>query len=125
DQDAPFPRVIEATQQLGDRRLPRAGMADEGDGLSRRDRERHTGKRFPRRIRIDEVHIFEGDRSHDLRRRAPVRLTNRRGSREVASKTCRGDSSLLPVVEYFRERLYRQEEHLEVQEERDQFTGRE
>src|SRR5688500_15972128 len=42
DEDAPLLRIVESHQQVDDRRLPRAGMSDDGNGLSRANRERYA-----------------------------------------------------------------------------------
>src|SRR5204863_9363915 len=58
-QDPSLGRVVEAREELRDRRLPRAVLADERDALSRRDREAHVPDRPPVAARILKADVFE------------------------------------------------------------------
>ena len=60
DADRAGGRVVEAGDELRQRRLAGAGRADERDGLARRDRERHVVERG-RRVAVGEGHAVEDD----------------------------------------------------------------
>ena len=119
-------RVVEAGDQLDERRLAGAGLAHERDGLAGRDVQVDAGDRLvARRARVAEVHVVAARTSprtpieHDGARRAGVPL-GVSSSSSILRERRRG---LLPGVEHLRELLDRREELVEVEQERDHHAG--
>ncbi len=99
DQDAAALEVVEAQQQVDERRLARARAADQADLLARPD-----GQRRGRRSRGAAAAVGESSRA----RSAPRRAAPRAASASGASTTARGrDSVLMPscTVPMFSNRL--------------------
>ena len=57
----PDGRVVEARDELHDRALARAGLADERDRLAGRDAQVDAAQRLVDRVRVLEVHVVELD----------------------------------------------------------------
>src|SRR5262249_56525062 len=73
DDDAAFVRIVEAQQQVQQRRLPGAGLSDDRDDFARRDLQVDTLDRFDSWTRrISEPDTLEGDRSVEGRRTLPA-----------------------------------------------------
>ena len=66
DVDVPRSRVVEAGDELGDRRLSRSGRTDERDRLSRGDVEVHVTQHRVGRV-VPELDVFEDDVPLDRR----------------------------------------------------------
>ena len=111
-------RVVEPRHQLGERRLARAGGADEHEPLAVLERERHVVQHRIELRRVPEAHVVDheiaGDRELDrllgldeiaLLVEQAVELLQRRGR-------------LLERVEHLRELLDRLEQVVEVEHER-------
>ena len=120
DQHLPGGRVVEARDQLRDRRLARAGRTDEGDGLARR-RSQVDVVQDRRRGVVSERDVLEticprpvGDRTAATR--APAAVVE-----EVAELRRAPPCPLVSGVE-LRELLDRLEERVEVEHERGQLA---
>src|SRR5581483_5688747 len=59
-EDPALGRVVEARNELGERRLPRAGLADQRDGLPRRHNEVYIAQRVLA-APVGEGHVLEAD----------------------------------------------------------------
>src|SRR5204863_3286741 len=80
EQDAAFGRVVQPREELGDRRLARAVLADERDPLAGCDREIHVPDRPAVASRISEADALEDEAHPDrtgYRRRAGLRVDGR------------------------------------------------
>ena len=119
-------RVVEAGDQLHQRRLAGAGLADERDRLARRRCARSTPRSVSRAGRAGT----RTARRRSARRRAarPGTTGSRgvgRGHVGVCSSSLIGHRRhrLLLLVEHLRELLDRREEQVEVEQERDQVPA--
>ena len=125
DRDGARRRVVEAGDELHDRALARAGLADERDGLARDDLHVDAAERVVDGARVAEAHVVELDVALD----APGhdRLRGRRHGRrrvEQLGDPLDRDPRLLVGVEHLRQLLDRREEQGEVEQERDERADR-
>ena len=120
DRDPSFERIVEAGEELRDRRLPGAGVADEGDGRPGGDVEvdpvQHLGSRG-----VAEANALEADVTLDPVELARVRLVADLGLlvHHVHDLVERGHGREERVVE-LRELLDRVEEVRQVEDEGEQ-----
>ena len=122
DRDPARARVVEAREQLRDRRLARAGVADERDRRARRNVERDAVEHLGAFVPVAEAHVLEAD----VARRCCGSST---GARPVEHLRLlvqhlddlveRGDRREERVVE-LRELLHRVEEVRQVADEREE-----
>ncbi len=78
----PDDRLVHPRQQLHERRLPRAVLADDRHDRSRRQRERHVVEHETRRARVRERDVIEADAPREPLRRGRV-ARHRVGGRVV------------------------------------------
>ena len=71
EQDASLIRVVQAGQQLHERRLARPVLTHEGDPLARLEREGEVPHRPPVRARVAKSHVLELESPHDRQRHDP------------------------------------------------------
>ncbi len=111
-------RVVQARHQLGERRLPGAGRADEHEPLAARERERHVAQHGVELGRVAEAHVV------DLEVAAVREVDGCIGFGEVgllveqAVELVQRRAGLLERVEHLRELLDRLEQVVEVEHER-------
>ena len=88
DQHAPGGRVVEARDELGQRRLAGAGGADQRDGLPGRHAQRHVVQRV-RAVAVGEGHAVEHDLAAQARQvdARPARRPGR-APRRAARRSC-------------------------------------
>ena len=119
DRDPPFARVVEAREELRDRRLPGAGVSDERDRRSRRDVEVDAVQDLGP-VAVAEAHVLEADVALDLLEVAGAGLVADLGLlvHHVHDLVERRDRREERVVE-LRELLDRVEEVRQVEDERE------
>ena len=88
-------RLVHLREQLDQRRLARAVLADDGDDRARRQRQRHIVEHQPRRARVGERHVVETDavaqsiRHRTIGRRRSATPRSPRATRDDASRPSR------------------------------------
>ena len=120
DQDLPAGDVVEARDELDDRRLPGAGLADQRNRLAGLDREVDAVHDLDAGVRVAEVHVVELDLTRDTTGLDGVLRVGRGhlGVHELVDLRHRRERRL-PLVEHLRELLDRCEELVEEQDERE------
>ena len=124
---APRRRVVEARDELGDRRLAGAGRADERDGLARRDLQRQVLQR-PHRVlagAVGEADVAQLDLAAQAAELDRVGRVDEVGLlvEQVEDLVERGHAGLVGRVE-LRELLDRVEEEVQRRDEGDDDAGR-
>ena len=102
-------RIVETSHELHERRLAGPRLADQGNGLARRDVHVDTGDRlFAGRARVAEVDVVEADIAMHLVEHDRV-VDRRRAARRVEQLVdlVQRGGSLLPCVEHLRQLLDR------------------
>jgi ABC-type multidrug transport system fused ATPase/permease subunit len=124
DQDAPRGRVIEARDQLGERRLAGAGRAHERDRLARRDLQCDICQSVRARP-VAERHVVEHDLAAQARQVDSVRRVDEVGLlvEQLEDLVERRHPRLVGRIE-LRKRLDRVEEVVQRGEERDEHADR-
>ena len=122
DAHAPRGRVVEARDELGDGRLPRAGRPDERHRLAGVDVEVDVAQHRDRGVvperHADELHVALDQRE----RRGVLRLLDRRVRREELVELDDRRLALLVEVVLLDELLDRLEERVEVEDERGELA---
>ena len=120
DQDAPRRDVVEACDELHDRRLPCSRLTHERDGLAGGHRQIDAVHDLDTRRRVAEVHVVECDRARDATGLDRVFGIGRGhlGVHELVDLRHRREGRL-PLVEHLRQLLDRGEELVEEQDERE------
>ena len=100
DEDRARRRLVHLREQLDQRRLAGAVLADDGDDRARRQRQRHVVEHEPRRARIGERHVVEADARRAARSARAGRPTRRttprspRATRAAASRPSRSRAGI-------------------------------